>query len=326
MNSKQIKGGLCLIAAALLLFYTGSVYRAGGFGVAFSVVLCLSILVVSPLILCGYRRLGSVPAWLMLAVSAFLIYYGSRDAATTLLIWSLCCGVALSVSLFWPGFRKIRPLTQYALPVAGIVWVAGAFGYCKLHFGAWELSEMAHRISHRYVGFLNRGIAEIEAGTLKEYAEQAFEYLKEFDFVIGFTLILMVAYLLFGSFFLSVYLADHTSEGRWLGSWKTLIPGPGLSFVFMLLHFAGLLMNVETLRTLTATLNLFGFFYVFTALYRLHCWMRKKGVNPHLRRLAVGALFALSYFSVGNSLLSVYTIAMYIGWWMASAPQIKTIR
>ncbi len=326
MNSRQIKGGLCLIFAALLLFYTGSVYQAGGFSIAFALMLCISILAVSPLVLCGYRRLGTIPIWLMLAVSALLIYYASRDAATTLLIWTLSCGVALSVSVFWPNFRKIRPLTQYALPAAGLVWLAGALGYCKLHFGDWGLAAMNGRISARYVGFLERGASAIEQGEVKEYVDQAVEYLKEFDFLIGFMMILMVVYLLFGSFFVAVYLADRTAGSRWLGSWRTLIPGRGISMVFMLVHFMGLMMSAESLRALTATLNLFGFFYVFTALYRLHCWLRAKGINPHLRRGVVGLLFGLSYFSVGNSLLSVYTISMYVGWWIASAPKIKTIK
>ncbi|MBQ7090771.1 MAG: hypothetical protein IJN82_06605, partial [Clostridia bacterium] len=224
MNGKQIKGCLCLAFAALILFYTGSLYQAGGFGVAFSVMLCLSIVAVSPLTLCGYRRLGTIPTWAMLAVDAFLIYYASRDAAVTLLIWSLCCGVALSVSVFWPGLRRIRPMTQYALPAAGLVWLLGAFGYCKLHFGEWELAKMSQRISARYVGFLERGVASIEQGDLKDYAEKAVDYLKEFDFLIGFLLIMMTVYLLFGSFFLAVYIADHLSEGSWLGSWKTLTP------------------------------------------------------------------------------------------------------
>ncbi len=325
MKSGKLKGSVYLALAVILLFCTGSAYRAEGFGGGFTVLFCLSVCAVSPLFLAAYRRLGTFMIWGALFVSAVLLYLVAQDAATAILVWTLCCGTALAVSVFWPALRKIRPMAKYALPAAGMVWLVGTLVYCKLHFGRWHLSFIPHRIGQRYYHLLEDSISGLYTDAIPDYANALLQSLKELELYIGFAVVLLTAYALFGIFFLSVFLADRSAGrgNRWLGGWHTLIPTRGISLVYMGLHFLGLFINDDALRTLSATLNLFGFFYVFTAFYRLHLWLRTKEVHRYLRRGLIGLLFCLAYFSVGGSLLSVYTISMYVGWWFATTPKLK---
>ncbi|MBQ3085289.1 MAG: hypothetical protein IJC46_07580 [Clostridia bacterium] len=323
----DFKGILFLMLAALLMGYTGSVYRVAGFGLELIFMLAICILAVSTLVLMAFRRVGTLLTWLMLGASLLLIYATAREAGTSLLIWSLSCGTALASSVFWPSARKIRPLAQYALPAAAVVWLGGALGYCKLHLGRWHLASITRQIGGRYYDLMEEAVSTVYGEKIPAYLQEQLELLREGGVIIGFMLVALLVYLLFGCFFLSVWLADRSMgrKGRWLGSWETLIPGRGISMVFMLVHFLGLAMEGGSLLALTTALNLFGYFYVFTALYRLHCRWRKKNMNAVLRGGAIALLFALSLLSVGGSMLSVYTVAMYVGWFIASTPRVQMI-
>ena len=140
---------------------------------------------------------------------------------------------------------------------------------------------------------------------------------------VGFYLIVMAAYALVGFFFFALFAADRSipKDGRWLGSWKSLIPRRGISFLYMGSYLLVLLLAEKHYPALAAVLDLFGFFYVFTALYRLLQLMRRKKIPPIANALVIGLGFVLSYFSAGGAILSPYSILMYIGWWIATTPR-----
>lgn len=328
MKKERVKGWLGLIGVLLILLYSGSVYRIGGFSAGFGLALFSAMIAVPALLLASYRRVGSLPAWAAIAVSAAVLCYATGDTATAVLCWAFCCGTPLAVTLFWPYFKKIGPLTAYALPAAGAIWLGGTLVYGKLHFGSWALYTMTQRFADGYAAMVD----QMEILYQQLYNEQLpaqlgemFDLMRSQAAAMGFYLITMIAFALFGLFFLAVFAADRSfpQAGRWLGSWKTLIPGRGISWLFMGAYILAQLMDGTHFLTLLAVLELFGFFFVFTALHWLLQILRKRGWHPALQVLVIGLLLIMSYFSVGGSLLSAYTILMYVGWWIATLPKIQ---
>lgn len=326
MKKEQVKGWGAFGLTLLFLLYGGVVYRTGGFGLNFTFVLFCLMAAVPQLLLYGYRRLGSTAAWLVTAAALPLLYYAAKDAATAILSWALCCGSPLAVTLFWPHLKRIKPLTVYALPAAGLIWLGGALVYCKLHFGSWALYGMTQRVTERYgelLGQMEQVYLQLYNGTLPEQLQQMFAVVRQQAATMGFFMITMVVYALMGFFFLAVYTADHSvpRQARWLGSWRGLIPGRGISWLYMSCYLLVAFFAQEHYQTLLAVFDLFGFFYVFTAVYRFLQFLRKKGIPPVARTLLVGLLFVLAYFSVGGALISPYTILLYVGWWITTTPR-----
>ncbi len=326
MKKERLKGWLSLGGALLILLYIGSVYRLSGFSAGYGLVLLAAMISVPVLLLAAYRRVGSLPAWVTLAAALPVLGYATGNVATAVLSWTFCCGTPLAVTLFWAYFKKLRPLTGYALPVAAAVWVGGTLVYSKLHFGSWDLSVITQRIAARYATMVDQMetlYQQLYNQQLPEQLGEMFDLLRSQATTMGFYLVTMIAFALFGLFFLAIFGADRSfpQGARWLGSWSVLIPGRGISWLFMGCYILVELVGGTYFQILLAVLNLFGFFFVFTALYRLRRLLYRKSWHPALQAMLIGLLFALSYFSVGGSLLSVNTILMYVGWWIATLPK-----
>lgn len=331
MKKEFIKGWGAMGLALLLVLYGGVVYRTGGFGLSFTFVLFCLMAAVPQLLLYGYRRLGSIATWLVIAAALPLLYYGAKDLATAVLGWAFCCGSPLAVTLFWPYVKRIKPLTVYALPAAGLIWLGGALAYCKLHFGSWDLYGITQRVTQRYGELLEQMkqfYLQLYNNTLPKQFEQLFAVVQEQAATIGFFMVTMVVYALMGVFFLAVYTADHSvpRQARWLGSWHSLIPGRGISWLYMGSYLLVIFFAKQNYQTYLAVFDLFGFFFVFTAVYRFLQFFRKKGIPPAGRALLVGLLFVLAYLSVGGALLSPYTMLLYVGWWITTTPRFRQIK
>lgn len=329
MKKKNFKGWLDLGAASLILLYASWIYRGAGFSGAFALTLGAAMLCAGGFYLAGFRRLGSVPAWIALALGGLLSYLGCGDGATAILIWALCCGTPLAVSLLWPNLQKVRPLSMAALPLAGGIWLGGTLLYCKLHFGSWSASAIVARIAEKYllaVDQMEQIYHQIYPEGFPEQLVKMLEMMKEMDRTIGFFCVVSIAYGLVGSFFAHIWMADRLAEERWLGSWSALIPSRGISWLFMLGYFFTMFLAEPYYTNVTATFHLFGFFYVFTAFYALLQLLRRKNCGRFLRRLIIGVLFALAYVTAGNALLSVYSISMMVGLVIATAPRIILIK
>lgn len=326
MKKEQIKGWVSFGIVLLIQLYIGAVYRLGAFSLSYAFALACAMLAIPVLVLYGYRRLGSLPAWLVTAAALPLLYYSAKDVATTVLTWALCFGTPLAVSLCWPHCRAIRPTAMVALPVAGGLWLGGALLYCKLHFGGWALYAMTEQIAARYAAMVEK-LHEIYLqaynGALPEQMQKIFIAMQGQAASMGFYLITMAVYGLVGAFFISVLLADKSlpAEARWLGSWAALIPAPGISWVYMTLYLLVLFFADQNYQTFAAVLDLFGFFFVFTALYRLMQLFRRKGMQAVWRWLLISLMLVLAYFSVGGAMLSPYMVLMYLGWWIATTPK-----
>lgn len=342
MKRESIKGWLFLGIGSLILFYLGYTYQVGGWSINYTMVLAAVTIAAPPLYLTGYRLVGSVPAWIAMAAGLLFCWLGGCDIGTALLGWALCCGTPLAVSLFWPNFPRIKPLCMAALPVAGGIWLAGALGYARLHLGSWDLSAITNRIGVYYLKMVDlvetihrqtlpsmeaqlRPIYGDQLPQVMEQAEQSIKLLREVSHEVSFQIIVMIAYGLFGLFFFGVWVADRaaspSAKERWLGSWATLIPGRGISFLYMLLNIFSLFIGGTFGITLAAAFDLFGYFYVFTALYTLHRFLRKKNWPRLLRGGLIGLLFLLSYTLSGNIVLSPYMLLLFAGWWIATAPK-----
>lgn len=327
MKKERIKGWLGLIGSLFLLFYIGGVYRASHFSAGFCLALLSGILAVPAVLLASYRRVGSLPAWVTLAAAFPVLLYGTGDPATAVLTWALTCGTPLAVSLYWPYFKKLRPMTAYALPTAGAFWMAGALGYSKLHFGSWNLYAMTERIAGRYsalVDEMEKLYQQLYQEQLPAPLQEAFELLQTQSAAMGFYAVMMVAFALFGAFFLALWIADRAVKGAgWLGPWGVLIPGRGISWIFMLLYIGVQFIGGPQIASLLAVIYLFGFFFVFTGVYWLRSLMKKKQWPALAQGLLIGLLLILSYCSVGGALLSPYTILLYLGWWIATLPRMQ---
>ncbi len=326
MKKERIKGWLGLLGTLLILFYIGSVYRAGGFTAGFGLALFSGILAVPALFLASYRRVGTLPAWITAAAALPTLLWSTGDSATAVLAWVLFCGAPFAVTLTWPYFRKVGPLTSHALPMAAAFWMGGALVYSKLHFGSWNLYAMTARIAERYVAMID----EMELLYHRLYGPElplqmgeAFGVLRSQSVAMGFYVIMMVAFGLMGAYFLGIWVADRAVKGsHWLGSWAVLIPGRGISWVYMLTYIAVQFIGGAQIATLLAVIYLFGFFFVFTGVYWLRGLMRKKQWPGVAQFLLIGLLLVLAYCTVGGSLLSPYTILLYLGWWIATMPRL----
>ncbi len=328
MNKERIKGWFGLVGTLLLLFYMGSVYPVSGFDAGFGLILLVGMVVVPALLLASYRRVGSLSAWVTLLAALPVLYLATGDLATAVLAWSLTCGTPLAVTLFWPYYKKILPLTSAALPLSGAFWLGGALVYSKLHFGGWSLYAMTERIATRYAGMVD----EMELLYERIYQEQMpaqfgemFDLLRSQSLTMGFYVIMMATYALLGAYFLGIRIADRAVKNSgWLGSWSTLIPGRGISWCFMLIYILAQFIGGTQMAAVMAAIYLFGFFFVFAGIYWIRGLMQKKKWPPLAQGLLIGLLLILAYFSVGGALLSPYTILLYLGWWIATLP--KTLR
>ena len=325
MKKEGFKGWLGLVGSLLILFYIGGVYRASHFSAGFCVALLSGILAVPAVLLASYRRVGSLPAWAAIVAAFPVLLYAMGDTATAVLAWVLTCGTPLAVTLYWPYFKKLRPMVAYALPTAGAFWMAGALGYSKLHFGSWNLYVMTERIAGRYSAMVEEMevlYQNLYQENLPEQLKEAFQLLQTQAMAMGFYAVMMMAFALFGAFFLALWIADRAVKGGgWLGSWSVLIPGRGISWIFMLSYILVQFIGGPQIAAVLAVIYLFGFFFVFTGIYWLRGLMKKKQWPALAQGLLIGLLLILSYCSVGGALLSPYTILMYLGWWIATLPR-----
>jgi hypothetical protein len=327
---QNVKGWLFLILAAAVPSCLGLVYRIEAFSMRLAEFLILGVAVAGALFLIGYRALGSMPAWAVMALGFPVCYIASGNLPTAILIYTACCGAPLAVSIFWPNFKNIRALTMAALPAAGGIWLGGALLYSKLHFGSWALSSITTRIGWRYLALLKEleGVyAQFYQGDPPPEVGQMFELLREAGKFIGFGGISLAAYILFGSFFISVWLGDRLgSEERWLGSWAELIPSRGISLVYAVASLIWLFLPTGDAQVLQAVLNLFGFLFVFTGVYILRGWMHRKNFKPFWRFILCFLLFALALFSAGGGLLSPYALLSLLGFFIATAPRVRIMK
>ena len=121
-RKNQVKGWILLGLAPLILYYIGTLYRVGGFSPLFTLTLLMAVPGVGLLILTGFRQAGSVPAWLSMTAGLIAALFACGEKGMAVLVWAVCCGGPLAVSLLWPGRPRIRPLAMSALPVAGSIW------------------------------------------------------------------------------------------------------------------------------------------------------------------------------------------------------------
>ena len=333
LTKEKIKGGVDLLLGGLILAYVGSVYDRGGFGLAMIYVFALAIMTVPVLFTVTLRRLGTLAAWCGMGASFFLLWYTGKDLATAVLVWSLTCAVPVSVSVIWPLYPKIKPLAMRALPVAGGIAALGTLLYNRLHFGGWNYLGMAKQMVTRIEGMtvaLEQLYGQVYAGQQLKEMQTMMQFLRTNSTVLAFTVIQLAVYALFGLFFLSVWYADRKASrdgmGRMLGSWHTMIPSPWVSRLYMLGYLIVLFLSGRTAQNMIATFDLFGFLFVFVALYRLLQFFRKKGLPSFAKKGIIGGLFVLSYLTVGNSLLSPYMILLYAGWWIATFPVFITVQ
>ena len=325
----RLKGWILLGLAPLILYYIGTLYRLGGFSPLLALTLLMAIPGLGVLTLTGFRRAGSVPAWLSMTVGLITTLFACGEKGMALLIWSVCCGGPLAASLVWPSRPRIRPLAKTALPIAGGVWLGGALLYTHWHFGTWELSVVTRRIAERYLGLvqeLEKIYVQIYPDGFPAELQDLLAIIKEQDRTVGFLMISLVSYLLFGSFFGCVWAADRLASSctkeRWLGGWNTLIPHQGLAWLYFAAYFICPFLKESVQLPASTVLNLSGFFFVFAALYTLREWMRKKKVRSVLQFLLIGAGFALAFFTVNGGALSVYSLLLIAGLVVTTTPAV----
>ncbi len=327
MKKGQIKALIGMGLMAFPLGYMGMLAHTRGLGLAFWGLIGPCALLAGPLLVYYYRQFSAYSAWVVAMIFGGMLVYGTRDLATGILISVLCLGGPLAITFFWSHFQSIDALTRMALPAAGLLQFAGTLLYCRLHFGVWSLQPMITRIAEKLVRWLQEFQdlqARVYTGeTLTKMQETVSSLIAQAD-TLSFLMVLMVVYGLLGQFFLSVFWADRAAmrDGhlRWSGDWKTLIPGKWISFGFAGLYLLGSLLQDPYYWTLYGVLNLYGFFYVFAAVYWLLQYLRKKGVPQAARGFLCGLLLVLSYLTVGGSLLSAYVILMALGWGIAVSP------
>lgn len=324
MEILRLIGNLIFSAAAVV--YTVGVYNAFGFDLSLGVAMLICALICSTQILIFFRRIGTFPAWLVMAVLFLLSIFLCKDTGTGLLIGAFSISIPLSVSFFWPPLRRIAPLTKWALPTAGGLLFFSTLGYSALHFDSFSFAPIQARIAEKWV----RMIKETMPLMQKVYPAELFKKVKpvlelmtkeEQANLQAFKFLLIAVLAMFGIYFVAVFLADwrlkREGEKRWCGSWSVLIPPRGISWAYMLINIFGGLTSQKIFLPLNATMLLFGFFYVFVAVYKLERMMAHKKVHGILRSLVVVLLFGMAFFSAGSG---VYTILMFIGWWIATSP------
>ena len=327
MEAMRLGGNLLFSAAAVS--YTAWLYNIGGFDLLMGATLICSALISSVQLLTFFRRIGTLPAWCAMSAVFLLPILICKDAGTGLLIGTCAIAIPLAVSFFWPPVRRIAPLAKWGLPTAGLILLLGGLGYSGLHFDAFGFAPIQDRIAARWIAFMKETIPLME----KVYEPKIFKQMKgmlellmkqDQAETIAFTILMMAVIAMFGIFFIAVFLADGRlkSEGekRWCGSWSRLIPPRGISWIYILFYVFSGYAAEEILLPLNATVILFGFFYVFTAVYKLERFLAGKKVHGALRALLVLILFGAAYFSAGATLYSAYTILLFIGWWITTAP------
>lgn len=325
----SVKGWIFLGLTPLILLYIGGLYRLGGFSPLFALVLLFAIPGAGLLALTGYRLVGSVPAWSAMVLGLLTAFLGCGDKGTAVLIWALCCGGPLAVSLLWPNLPRIRPLAMAALPTAGALWLGGALLYARWHFGTWQLSAVTRRIAEQYLALVEQveGIyAELYPEGFPEQLQGMLTLMKEQGQAVGFMLITYVSFLLLGSFFGCIWAADRIAsphkKDRWLGSWGAMVPTPGISWIYFFSYFGVTFLNEQVRPVAVAVVTLAGFFYVFAALYTLRCFMRKKNWHSALQFLILFAGFTLSLFTAYGSALEPYSLLLILGLVVTTTPAV----
>ena len=89
----------------------------------------------------------------------------------------------------------------------------------------------------------------------------------------------------------------------------------------MTIKILSLFIGGTTVYAIFATFDLFGYFYVFTALYTLNRFLRKKNWAPLIRGGLIGLLFIISYVFSGSLTLSPYMLLMLAGLWIITSPK-----
>ncbi len=327
MRKQQIFGWIAAAISAMILIYCGALYRLAGFTAFFAAGLFGAMIAEPILLLFAYRRLGTLPLWLFCGGFYALLWWSMQDPATALLSWGVCCATPLAVSFFWPAMRGIRPMAYYALPAAGGLWLAALLGYCKMHFGSWNLSALTQRLNEGFIAMaeqLEQAYLQLYEGALPEQLIEPMEQFKALSAQAGFSVIMALVYTLFGVYFAALWLADRSlpREQRWLGSWRALVPDRMVSRLYMPAYLIVIFLPSEKAAAFLAVLNLFGFFFVFTALYWLRRRFAARGMNSALQFFLIALMAAAAYLTVGGALLLPYSVLMCMGWWLALAPRL----
>lgn len=329
----KTKGGffslLQIILLAFLLGSAASLYSTGGFGLEFSFFLILSAAVSSPVLLGIYRRFGQLVSLGLMIAFGVGIFTLVKDPATGILICALCFSIPLAAGFLWPIFCDLGGLTRAVLPVSGGLVAGGFLIYCKLHFGAWSPYAAVERIAGR-IGLLLEQVrplyAQIYQGKMLEEMNAFLDLFLKNAESIAREVIFLCAYGFLGLFYFSILWADRIGvrQGQisGCGSWSQLVPDRTVSWMYMIAHLIMNFINVGPLyQAVAATMTLFGFYYVFSAVYVLDRFLRKKKLPAPVRVLIAGLLLLAALGSAGNALFTPYSILMYVGWWMATSPR-----
>lgn len=322
-----IKGCVNLLFCLFLFALAGNQYSNSSL-IPVMILLPLYGLLIASNYTAALRRMGNLPVWIGMAAGLGAVYFFSRDLSVTVLLGSLCCAIPLAVSLIWPLHPRIKPLAMRALPLAGGLALGGLALFHKLRFGVWGFDGIMDRIEIFNAMMLNQMeqmSGELYQGADLEQMNAYFAFCRENLSALSFPMITWAVYGFFGLFFWCVWSADRKAgkegRGRMLGSWRFLIPKRGLSWLYMGGYLILSLVQGTAASNLAAAFDLFGFLFVFTALYRLLQTLRRKQVPSWGRKLLIGGLFAASYFTVGGGLLlSPYTLLLFAGWWIATLP------
>lgn len=320
-------GALNLLFCILILALAGDQYRSSSL-LQVSLLMPFYLLLTAPFFTAALRRLGTKWVWLGMLAGFGAVYLFSRDLSVAVFVWSACCAIPLAVSLIWPLHPRIKPLAMRALPLAGALALGGILLFHRLRFGHWGFDGIDQRLETFVAMLLNQMEWMGNAMYQGEMQEQMNGYLaicRANLSTLAFSMVTSAVQGFFGLFFWCVWSADHKAgkegRGRMLGSWRPLIPNRRLSWLYMGGYILLLLVGGTAGQNLAATFDLFGFLFVFSALYYLLQYLRRKQLPPFLRKLLIGGLFLVAYFTVGGGmLLSPYMILLYIGWWIATLP------
>ncbi len=336
MNRSNFKstlfGALNLLFCSLVFALAGDQYRNSSL-IQVSLVLPIYILLIAPYLTAALRRMGTKWTWLGMVAGFGVLYFFSRNLSVSVLVWSVCCAIPLAVSLIWPLHARIKPLAMRALPLAGAFALGGILLFHKLRFGVWGFDAIIQRIGIFISMTLNRMewmSGQIYQGEQLALMNSYFALCRENLKTLSFSVVTSAVYGFFGTFFWCVWSADRKAgkegKGRMLGSWRRLTPSRRLSWLYMGGYLILALLGGTAGQNLAAAFDLFGFLFVFTALYRLLQYLRKKNLPPILRKLLIGGLFLAAYFTVGGGmLLSPYMLLLYIGWWIATLPVLISV-
>lgn len=330
--SRKLRVGWNFLLCAAMVIYTTTSYNVGGFGLGMGALMLLCALVVSTQTLILFRRVGTLVGWSAMFALFLLAVLTTDDLGTGVLIAAFSIAAPLSVSIFWPTFKGIGALSKRALPLGGGILFLGTLVYNGLHFGNWDFSSMLGRTTQKMIAFTDQWeqmMNQIYGGELPEQMIAYAESFREQAGMMAYNLLLIPVFALFGIFFIAIFLADRKAKkegaSRWCGSWRALIPPRRISWLYMLINIISIFAGERLYLPLTGALNLFGFFYVFTAVYKLERFLAKKKLHGFWRGAIVVILFALSFITVGGSTLTPYTLLLFAGWWIATTPAWVTV-